>query len=131
MLQQTATIAGIAAQRKQSQEKASRLEPRNREEESLCKAILQNHSSVILLSGAHGYGKSTQIPAVVFKALEGRSPAMVMVAQTNILATTSNVDWMNSKTGNKLFANGLVAGKVGFVGTQYLKSGYGESFPIT
>jgi len=100
---------------------AAQLLPANPQQKKLLEIVGQQESTITLLTGHHGSGKTPLLPALVSTALKGTPAAKIVVAQPNALNAMTVCNWMSpSKKDEKLidsnsFANGKLKGKVRLV----------------
>ena len=104
------TIKIIANQEKMKREKelAGQLKPVGPAQEELCRIVHGQFSSVTILQGQHGSGKTIQVPAVVSQQVVGNVPCKSLVVQPNLLNARAVVNRMNQH----LFAGGKLKGNV-------------------
>jgi hypothetical protein len=122
MSQTLANIVGNAARAKAIKEMEQKLEPATAEQKKLVDIVLSNKSSVTILQGPNGIGKTTHLPAMISRVLEDKlGPEVgrkVLVVHPNALVVNSIPRWMNQSEGRELFAKGSMAGRVvSYVGT--------------
>ncbi|KAA8568848.1 hypothetical protein EYC84_007828 [Monilinia fructicola] len=104
---------------KQHREARECLQPWNQNEKDLCFIARGQKSSVTILSGDSGTGKSTYIPAIV-----ATKCCKTLLSHPNPLAIRTTYKWMESNRQGDMFANGSMAGKVELV-TEYNPSKFG------
>jgi hypothetical protein len=107
----TATVLGTQQDKAAAHAAARELKPFGHAQEQLCRLVKQEKSSVIILTGGGGCGKTTLIPAVV--ANSGPDLKCV-VAHPNLLAVRTAYKWMTWNQENR-FAGGNMSGRVELV----------------
>ncbi|KAF7915967.1 hypothetical protein BELL_0877g00050 [Botrytis elliptica] len=100
-----------------------RLQPFGDEQERLCRIVKGKKSSVTILTGDIGTGKSTFIPAMLSQLGRGFK---TLLSHPNLPAITANYNWMTSNQPSTMFACGKIAGRVEFI-TKYEPYEFGET----
>jgi HrpA-like RNA helicase len=93
---------------------SDRLGPVGEEQKRLCRLVEQKCSSVTVLVGDHGSGKTTQIPALVSEAFKQKANYSSMFVVPNGVNVRAVAAWMNKSPQQTKypFANGKLAGMV-------------------
>ncbi|CZT44347.1 uncharacterized protein RSE6_04501 [Rhynchosporium secalis] len=79
----------------------------------LCRIATGNKSSLSILVGPHGSGKTTQMPSIVSKPGPKNAMCRSLVTQPNILSAQAPAEFMTSKPSK--FAEGKLIGLVDII----------------